>query len=120
MRARLEDSPAVRALVEQHHEDDRHAMAEDIRKVMSTKEGRRILIAIMFQGGVYAHSKTADNLAYVAGRRDAALEVMKDCNEVAADLVLQARLERHQLISERNKQVRELMNHEAQKQKETT
>ena len=119
MRTRPEDSPSVRALVEQHREDDRNTQADDIRKVMSTREGRRLLVAIMFQGGVYSHSQTNDNLAYVAGRRDAVLEVMKDCNEVAADLVLQARLERHQLISERNRQMRDLMNHEAQQQKDT-
>lgn len=107
----MNQSPAIKAIAERiearHRAQDRQTMSDDVRKVLSTKEGRRLLVAIMFQGGVYAHSKTTDNLAYMAGRRDAALEVMRDANDAASDLVLEARLERHQLILERNAEIRQ-------------
>ena len=112
-------SPAAISLEEKHREDDRRQLASDVRKMMEIPEGRRILIAIAFSGGIYAHTQKGDNLEYIAGRRDAALEVMASANQVASDLVLKARLERHTLIAERNREFASLLEHENQNTKET-
>ena len=99
--------PVIEAIETRHRAEDRRQQAEDVRKWLNTVEGRRMLVALMFQAGVYTHSHQTDNLAYVAGRRDLALELMRDANEACPELVLKARLERHETIAARNAEIKQ-------------
>ena len=100
-------SPVVEAIAERHRAEDRRQQAEDMRKILSMPEGRRMLVAMMFQAGVYTHSQQTDNLAYMAGRRDLALELMRDAIEACPEMVLKARLERHETITARNAEIKQ-------------
>ena len=106
-------SPSEQDLIDRHRDQDLRQVASDIQAVLSMPEGRRLFMAMVLQSGVYTHTRREDNLPYLAGRRDAALELMSDANDAAAELVLKARQERHDLISERNRQLRELKHKEA-------
>ena len=99
--------PVIDAIETRHRAEDRRQQTEDIRKWLATPEGRRILVALMFQAGVYTHSRQDDNLAYYAGRRDLALELMRDANEACPEMVLKARLERHETIVARNAEIKQ-------------
>lgn len=65
-------------------------------------------MAAVFQGGVYTHTHRGDDHVYLAGRRDAALELMTVANHHAPGHVLLARKERHDLISARNAELRSI------------
>lgn len=99
-------------LVDRHRKQDRAQVASDIRVVLETEAGRRLLMAMLFSSGVYAHTKQGDSHDYLAGRKDAMLEIMRDCNDVCPDFVLKARIERHSVISARNAAVRQLLENE--------
>lgn len=111
-------NPVVEAIEERHRAEDRRQQAEDMRKIMDMPEGRRVLIAVIWQAGVYTHSQQTDNLAYTAGRRDLALELMRDANAACPDLVLQARFERHETISRRNQEIKQALENAKQKDRE--
>lgn len=111
-------SPVVEAIAERHRAEDRRQQAEDMRKILSMPEGRRMLVAMMFQAGVYSHSQQTDNLAYTAGRRDLALEIMRDANDVCPESVLQARLERHETISRMNQEIKQAIENAQRKDRE--
>lgn len=99
---------AQQAAVERHKAEDARQLANDINAVLATPQGRRLFIAMIFQGGVYTHTRRGDDHTYLAGRRDACLELMSVANEFAAAQVLIARKERHDLISARNAELRGL------------
>lgn len=100
----------IKAAVTRHDEQDARQMDRDIKEVLGTSAGRRLLVSMMFKGGVYTHSRRDDNHVYLAGRRDAALEVMHYANLSAPEQVLKARSERHETISARNAELRNIEN----------
>lgn len=104
----MRDNRAIAEAVERHKAEDARQLANDINAVLNTAQGRRLFIAIVFQGGVYSHTRRGDDHTYLAGRRDACLELMNVANAAAADQVLLARKERHDLISARNAELRGL------------
>lgn len=101
-------TPAQERLDQHFRDQDRRQAERDLRDILSTPQGRRWLILLIMQTGVYGHSKKGDDVAYLAARRDVDIEVLHDANDVAADLVLLARQERHALISQRNEDLKNL------------
>ena len=99
---------AQRLAAQRHADQDNRQVAADIVEVLSTQAGRRLFFAMVMQGGVYTHSRVGDNCEYMAGRRDAALEAMQAANTHAPELVLKARHERHETISARNAELKNL------------
>ena len=104
--------------ISMHRYADAKTMEADIKAVMETPEGRRLFLSIVFAGGVYTHSNRDDNVAYLTGRRDAALEVMAKVNMYAPELVLLARKERNDLIAGRNRQLEEIRNQQKRKEED--
>lgn len=104
----MRDNRAIADAVERHKAEDARQLANDINAVLATPQGRRLFIAMIFQGGVYTHTRRGDDHTYLAGRRDACLELMSVANDFAAAQVLIARKERHDLISARNAELRGL------------
>lgn len=101
-------TPAQERLDASFREEDRRQAERDLREILSAPCGRRFLMAIIMQTGVYAHSRKTDDVAYLAARRDVGIEILQDANSSAPDLVMQARAERNKLISERNAQMKNL------------
>ena len=106
-------NPAQEALDRSFRAQDRKQEEADLRAILSTPHGRRWFLRLIGQTGVYGHSERGDDLPYRAGRRDIGIEIMHDANDVAADMVLLARQERHVLISERNQAMKNLEQKEA-------
>lgn len=102
----------IKAVVAKHRTSDEHQLYQDIQSVMAAPAGRRLFMAIVMQGGVYTRTERSDNLDYISGRRDAALDVMHAVNRCAAEQILIARRERQELISSRNSEIRNIMNKE--------
>lgn len=87
-----------------HLEDDKRQFREDVRAVLGTAAGRRVLIAILNISRVYAPTgprASALEMAYDNGYRDAAAELLAASNASAPELVLLATQERTQLQSQR-------------------
>ncbi len=91
-------------------DEDDAAFAADIAAVMATAAGRRLFSASLAKGGVYRFSRPDDNLAYHAGRRDAALEMLQAVNRHALKHAEQAQSERNALMSERNRRLADAAN----------
>lgn len=104
----MRSNPEFDSARKRHADEDNRQLAHDVKEVLSTAAGRRLFMAIVFQGGVYSHTRRGDDHTYLAGRRDACLELMNVANAAAADQVLLARKERHDLISARNAELRGL------------
>lgn len=95
--------------VARFREDDKRTLRDDVRRVLSTPEGRRVLMAIIGLGGVYAptglRGGSAVDLAYDTGRRDAAAELLSACNGTARELVQLAAEERTKLQLQRERSI---------------
>lgn len=90
----------IETLARRFHEDDKRQMREDARAVLATPEGRRLLMAIIGLGGIYAPlGREGDR--YDSGRRDAAAELLAFCNSAARELVARASQERTELSMKR-------------------
>lgn len=68
---------AILARQRQQHDQ---LLAAAIKSVMRTPEGRRLFHHILLAGGVYRPSSPGEDRAYVAGRRDATLEIVQAVN----------------------------------------
>ena len=101
-------TPAQERLDQHFRDQDRQQAEKDLRDILSTPQGRRWLMLLIMQTGVYGHSKKGDDVVYLAARRDVGIEILYDANDAAADLVLLARQERHALISQRNADMKNL------------
>lgn len=104
----MRSNPEFESARKRHADEDNRQLAHDVKEVLSTAAGRRLFMAAVFQGGVYTHTHRGDDHVYLAGRRDAALELMAVANHHAPGLVLLARKERHDLISARNAELRSI------------
>ncbi len=85
-----------------HDEQDAAQFTEDVQAVMKTTAGRRLFMRLLHEGGVYRHSMPDDVLPYVAGRRDAALEIMHAVNLHAVGQSLTALQEHNAFVEHRN------------------
>lgn len=88
-------------------EDDKRQMRDDIRAVLNTPEGRRLLMALIGISGVYAPvgacGGSPAEMAYRVGRRDAAADALSLCNSSARELVQKAAEERSALMTRRER-----------------
>lgn len=88
--------------IQEWREYDRKQLDSDVEALLKQPAGRRVLVAMMGLGGVYASlGRRAD--AYEVGWRDAAAQVVRHCNQVAPEMVLLAQQERHNLSSQRKR-----------------
>lgn len=101
-------NPAQESMDRQFKAQDRRQEADDLRAILATPQGRRWFLRLIGQAGVYGHTERGDDFTYRAGRRDIGIEILHDANDVAADMVLLARTERHQLIANRNQAMKNL------------
>lgn len=90
--------------------DDDRQMREDLHTVMSTPAGRRLYMAMLHRGGLFAFTHRDDNHAYICGKRDSALEVWKIVTYRESPLANLAQQERDTLRLDREKKLRALMN----------
>lgn len=104
----MKSNPEFDSARKRHADEDNRQLAHDVKEVLNTAAGRRIFMAAVFQGGVYTHTHRGDDHVYLAGKRDAALELMTVANIHAPGHVLLARKERHDLISARNAELRSI------------
>lgn len=87
--------------------EDSRQLDDDIRAVLQTAPGRRLLMAVICKGGVYAPlGPTAG--AYEAGRRDAALELLRSANQTARKLSQLAANERSELSEKRDNELKQI------------
>ena len=94
-------------VLEAIHSEEEQLLKNDIREVMGTKAGRRLFMTAICKGGVYSYSKRDDDKSYVAGRRDAAIELMKVANRHAQKESLLALIEQNEVAAERQRQIDE-------------
>jgi hypothetical protein len=92
-----------------YREEDKRQMRDDARKVLSTPEGRRLLMAVIGIGGVYAPvgpcGGSPVELAYATARRDAASDLLAFCNGASRENVQLAAEERTQLTIKREHEI---------------
>lgn len=88
-------------LLVQHKQEDEARLAHDIATVLKIREGRSFLMFILGKGGVFRFSRQDDNLNYVAGRRDLALEIFQAANKFAAKATSDAQAERNAILEDR-------------------
>lgn len=100
---------------ERHAAQDAAQFARDVADVMALPAGRRLLMQIMQRGGIYRMRGENDDLAYVAGRRDAALQLVASVNRHADGQALLAMQEATELATRRESEIR---NAEEQDRKE--
>lgn len=101
-------------------EQDAAQFSADIQAVMNTPAGRRLFMRLLYEGGVYSRSTPTDDRAYVAGRRDAALEVMNAVNQHAVGQSLSALQEHNALVERRNAERLAAIARDCQEKKEIT
>lgn len=90
----------VSTLYRRYREEDRHQLREDAQTVLATPQGRRLIMAIVAMGGVYA-PMGPESTAYDCGRRDAAAELLAHANRAARLMVQLAAQERTELCARR-------------------
>ena len=75
----------------------------DMRQMLSTPTGRRILMRIVTMAGVYRPTSASSDigLAHEAGRRDLGLEILAAANRADPKSVVTAYAERHETIQAR-------------------
>lgn len=95
---------AAEQLAKTYRDDDRRQMADDIRAVLSTPSGRRLLMAAIGIGGVHAPLGRAAS-EYDSGHRDAAAELLAFANQHARPLTALAAQERTDLCSKRENSI---------------
>lgn len=99
------------ALISRFAEDDKRQLRDDIQRVLATPEGRRILIALIGLGDVYAPvgpcGGNGIDLAYQTGRRDAAARLLALCNSADRTNVQLAAQERTTLQLKRDQTIRD-------------
>lgn len=92
-----------------YREDDKRQLREDVQRVLATPEGRRVLIAVIGLGNVYAPvgpcGGSALDLAYETGLRDGAAKLLSYCNSAARDAVQKAAEERTALQLKREQAI---------------
>lgn len=102
-------SDTVRDILERQAACRRDQMDADIAAVLETPAGRRVLIGMLAKGGVWTRTGCADGdalrLAYAAGRRDAAADVLAVCNRTAAGRVAQAMGENNERVARWNAEI---------------
>jgi len=92
--------------VEIHNEHaiaDMRQVDEDIRTVLATPAGRRLLMAAVNKAGIYRKTGVQElaRANYEAGRRDAGLDLLTVCNVQARALVELAQKERTETMERR-------------------
>jgi hypothetical protein len=97
------------ALISRFAEDDKRQLRDDVQRVLATPEGRRVLIAIIGLGDVYAPVGPCNgspvDLAYQTGRRDAAAKLLAFCNSADRHNVQLAAQERTALQMKRDQSI---------------
>ena len=80
----------------------------DMRQMLSTPTGRRILMRIVTMAGVYRSTSASSDigLAHEAGRRDLGLEILAAANRADPGAVIAAYAERHETIQARLAEVK--------------
>lgn len=100
-------------ITRRHHEDDKRQLREDARRILSTPEGRRIIVAVFGIGGLYAETGSCGGspveIAYKAGGRDKVAQLLTFCNSVARDNVLLAMRERSELSTKREQEIEQAL-----------
>ncbi len=105
-------------LLAKFRDEDSDQIARDFAKIMAMPEGRRLLMWCLGKGGVFRFSRPDDNLNYVAGCRDLALEFMTNANRYAPEEAHLAQKERNDLINERNRRLAEAQHADAKARQE--
>lgn len=84
-------------------------MADDVRAVLGTAAGRRVLMSLLAKGGVWSRMGCADGdavrLAYASGRRDAGADLLGFCNRAAQPLVGLAMQENNERVRKWNEEL---------------
>ncbi len=100
------DKPVrVQQVQRKHAELDALQLAQDVAEIMALPAGRRVFMRLIVDGGVYRQSAPGEDRAYVAGRRDAALEVMRAVNLHSCQAALVALQEHNEKMERRNREL---------------
>ena len=96
-----------REIFEAHAIADARMIDDDIRTVLATPAGRRLLMAAISKSGIYRKTGPMDGAraSYEAGRRDAGLDLLTICNVQARPLVELAQKERNDVMEKRNNEI---------------
>jgi len=101
-----ERTGAIKAFYEQCGKDDAEQLDNDLREVMSTGAGRRLLMAVLGKarvfGSIYAEANNPTDLAYLTGRRELGCELYAAVNRVVPEVVTLAIKERNDVMKERH------------------
>jgi len=100
---------SVREVLERQAAERNAQLDADIASVLETAAGRRALMGLLAQSGVWARRGCGDGdavrLAYAAGRRDAGADLLGACNRAALGLVALAMQENNVRVARWNEQV---------------
>ena len=94
-----------REMLERHQDADLKRLERDIKWLLDSSAGRRILLWLNSITGIYQQS-TLEHLEYQCGKRDIGLQILAKANEVAPSKVSQAIAERSLEVAERNEELR--------------
>lgn len=100
------------SILKRFQDADERQMREDVRKIMASPEGRRVFMAACYHGGIFRYSTRDDNHAYMAGKRDAALELFKTVKAFCPVEATNAQIERDRLVVERDRELNEATKNE--------
>lgn len=100
------DKPNKAAQVQRRHKElDDIQVATDVAEIMKTPAGRRTFMRILVQGGIYRKIENGPDLPFVAGRRNAALEVLQAVNAHAVEAAMLALTEHNIEMTRRNREL---------------
>ena len=107
-------SEELRELYESFRIEDQAQLKDDVRAVLKTGAGRRVLMAILCREHVFGEigSNTNDQVRVMieVGRHNLAQEILAMANQCDCDAVAQATRERNELLRERNQRIAKIKN----------
>ncbi|HRR34568.1 MAG TPA: hypothetical protein P5026_10745 [Kiritimatiellia bacterium] len=99
----------MQEIFERQAKERNKQLEADVREVLGTAAGRRVLISLLAKSGVWSRLGCADGdavrLAYASGRRDEGADVLGFCNRVAAGLVGLAQQENNERVARWNEEL---------------
>ena len=102
-------SEELRKLYDQFGREDREQLDEDVKAVLRTAPGRRVLMAILCKEHVFGtigESGESTNQAMIeVGRHNLAQDILTMANHADCDAVASAMKERNDLLRERNRRI---------------
>lgn len=102
-------SNELKALYDQFGEEDRLQLKADIREVLSSAAGRRVLMAILWKerafGTLGEAGENTSQIMIEVGRHNLAQDILAMANQADFEAVAKATRERNEILKERNQRI---------------